>query len=170
MRDMLRTWLMIAFVIPAASADEKTWDALRELEGEWVGEGTGQPGVGSGGFSITYDVQKTILVRRNFAEYPATKDRPAFRHDDLMIMYRTPSGDTRADYWDNERHIIHYSVLNRQNEIILTSDPASGEPRFRFTYVQQERGRLKMKFEIAPPGKPDDFKPYIEAAARRKEK
>ena len=41
-------------------------------------------------------------------------------------------------------------------------------PRFRLTYTRADAARLKLKFEIAPPGKPDQFAPYIEATARRK--
>lgn len=64
------------------------WNAFKFLIGEWVGEGTGAPGEGTGGFSFSYDLQNTVLVRKNFANYPATKDRPAFTHDDLMIVYQ----------------------------------------------------------------------------------
>ena len=94
-----------------AQSGSREWDALRALVGEWAGEGSGAPGQGTGGFSFTEDLAGKVLVRRNRAEYPATKDRPAFVHEDLMVVYRAPgSAQPRADYYDNEGHVIHYGV------------------------------------------------------------
>src|SRR5438132_13192855 len=93
----------------APSQTKNDWEALQYLVGEWVGEGGGSPDEGSGGFSFTSELQGQIVIRKNWAQYPATKDRPAFRHDDLMILYR--QGDrVRAEYFDNERHVIRYAV------------------------------------------------------------
>jgi hypothetical protein len=36
------------------------------------------------------------------------------------------------------------------------------------TYFVTGGGALTLKFEIAPPGKPDSFSTYIEAKAKRK--
>ena len=57
-------------------------DDLRFLIGEWEGTGGGGPGSGKGTFSFALDLQDKAIVRRNQAEYPATADRPAVRHDD----------------------------------------------------------------------------------------
>jgi hypothetical protein len=145
------------------------WDAYRFLLGEWVGEGTGDPGQGNGGFSFSLDLQNTVLVRKNYANYPATKDRPAFSHDDLMIVYQD-KGITRADYFDNEQHVIHYtvSISHDSTSYIFVSDPVASEPRFRLTNKKQGTDSIRITFEIAPPGKPDSFPRYIEAVARRK--
>jgi len=108
-------------------------------------------------------------VRHNFAEYPASKDKPAYRHDDLMVIY--PGGDdkkTRADYWDNEGHVIHYEVEVSSGKLVFVSDPAQAGPRYRLTYVKTGETELKLTFEIAPSADRDSFKTYIEASARRK--
>jgi hypothetical protein len=42
------------------------------------------------------------------------------------------------------------------------------EPRFRLIYAKTSDGTLVQKFEMAPPGKPEAFKTYIESTARRK--
>jgi hypothetical protein len=145
------------------------WDAFRFLMGEWVGEGTGTPGEGAGGFSFTYDLQNTVLVRKNFAEYPATKDRPAFRHEDLMIVYQE-GGRIRAAYYDNEQHVINYSVTvaGDSSSIVFVSDPLPSAPRFRLTNTKAGTDKIGITFELAPPGKPEAFTRYIEAKARRK--
>jgi hypothetical protein len=36
------------------------------------------------------------------------------------------------------------------------------------TYTKVKEGTLKIKFAIAPPGKPQAFSPYIEAVLHRK--
>jgi hypothetical protein len=155
---------------PPVKADD--WHALEYLLGDWTGEGSGDPGQGSGSFSFKPDLQGRVLVRKNRAEYPATKERAAFTHDDLMIVYREPP-DTglRAMYFDNEGHVIHYGVEASPDgaRFVFLSAPEASEPRFRLTYKRVDRGKMKIQFEIAPPGHPDKFATYIEAAARRAE-
>jgi hypothetical protein len=145
------------------------WNAFKFIIGEWVGEGTGAPGEGSGGFSFSYDLQNTVLVRKNFANYPATKGRPAFTHDDVMIVYQE-AGKIRAVYFDNEQHVINYSVTVAadSNSIVFVSDAVPSTPRFRLTNTKSGTDKIAITFEISPPGKPEDFARYIEASARRK--
>lgn len=93
----------ILFITSAAwpSAQQKVkapdWSPWQFLLDEWIGEGGGEPGRGAGGSTFTMELQNTILVRKNLAEYPATADRPAMRHDDLMIIYQE-KGSTLAAY------------------------------------------------------------------------
>jgi hypothetical protein len=145
------------------------WSAFQFLAGEWVGEGSGDPGQGTGGFTFAFDLQNTILVRKNYADYPATKDRPAFSHNDLMIVYR--EGDRfRATYFDNEQHVITYTVsfAKDSSAVIFVSDVMPGAPRFRLTNTRKGTDSVKITFEIAPPGQPETFNRYIDAVARRK--
>ncbi len=146
------------------------WDDWQYYLGEWIGEGTGEPGEGSGGFQFYFDLQNQILIRKNFAEYPATQEKPAYRHDDLMVIYCESDESIRAIYWDNEGHIIHYAVEFSQNKNALTflGDIQPSAPRFRFTYEKTGSDTLHIRFEIAPPGKPEEFATYIEATAHRK--
>jgi hypothetical protein len=156
---------------PAAADSEKNpWNAFRFLIGDWVGEGTGQPGEGEGYFSLKPDLQGKVLIRRNHAGYPARGGRPAVVHDDLMVIYPTEDGKIRADYFDNEGHIIHYVVTASADKQALTflGDAEHGRPRFRLSYTQEKAGSVNIKFEIAPPGKPGEFKTYLEGKVRRK--
>lgn len=140
---------------------------LRFLIGEWQGEdGKGAPGKPTKGeFSLREELGGKILVRRNFAEYPAQGDRPAFRHDDLLTLF-TEGGQLKALYVDNEGHVIHYSVAKAPEGegVVFTSDGPG--PRFRMTNLRKGADLISIRFEIAPPGK--DFATYIEAQARRK--
>ena len=138
------------------------WGPWASLVGSWVAEGqtSGQPGEATaGGFTIEYQLDKRILVRRNFAEYPN------YRHDDLAVM--TPG---HATYWDNEGHVIEYAteVLDEGRTLRWVSEPSAQAPRFRFTYKRLSPDRLGVIFEIAPPGQPDAFKVYTQATVRRK--
>ena len=146
------------------------WDAWEFLLGEWTGEGGGDPGQGTGWFTFSYDLQKTVLVRKNHVEYPATKDRPAFAHDDLTVVYREGGQQMRAIYFDNEGHVINYAVefSKDSSSIIFTSDLNPSAPRFRLTYTKVANGTVGTVFEIAPPGKPEAFSLYVKGVARRK--
>src|SRR5262245_9916089 len=153
------------------SKDGVNWDSLRFLVGEWLGEGSGAPGEATGGFSFNFDLQGKILVRKSRADYQATKDKPAYSHTDLMVIYQEPEGKAaRAIYFDNEGHVIHYgiSLSKDQKSLILVSDVSPSSPRFRFIYGKSTNDRLTFEFDIAPPGKPESFSKYIEGTARRK--
>jgi hypothetical protein len=166
---------MLLTSIPACAED---WGPLEFLVGKWTGAGGGGPGQGGGAFSFTPDLQNTVLVRKSFAEYPPANGKPAFRHDDLMIVYRDQaSHEFRAIYFDSEAHTIEYSVkalLEKPGAggVVFESAPgqaapsvAQAAPRYRMTYTSTGAAAASFKFEIAPPGK--DFTAYIEASLRR---
>lgn len=156
--------LMLALLLGANCVTAEDWGPLQFLVGTWVGEGDGQPGHGSGSFTFAPDLQGRILVRRNFAEYPAAAGKPAFRHEDLMIVHREAGSKSyKAVYYDNEGHVIHYAVRPVEGGVVMIS--AGEGVRYRLTYTRQTGERILTKFEIAPPGK--DFATYVEAIVRR---
>ncbi len=168
---MLRRLLLVGFgllaVMTAEQPKDEPWAPLKFLVGEWIGVGDGQPGQGGGRCTFLPDLQGRVLVRKSYAEYPAAEGRPAFRHDDLMILYRDGGGALRADYFDNEGHVIRYSVRATGDSAEFVSEASADAPRFRLTYVKSGPDELSLKFEIAPPGKPDAFKAYLDAKLRR---
>jgi len=146
-----------------AQSDSR-WAPLKFLIGEWIGEGGGGPGQGSGSFSFLPDQGGKILIRKNRADYPAAKDRAAFSHTDLMIVYRE-EGDSKlhAIYFDMEDHVIHY-------EVEPSADGNSARfvsKSYRLTYTRTGAEKVAIRFEIAAPDQAGGFKTYIEAAARR---
>ncbi len=169
---MLRT-LFILLLLPGILTAQQTittpnWDAWQFLIGTWIGVGSGDPGNGTGGFTFYLDLQNTILIRKNYAKYPATKDRPAFTHNDTMTVYQDGK-TTRANYFDNEGHIINYTVKFSpdSNAVIFLSDSSPASPRFRLTYTKAGINSVNITFDIAQPGKPEEFSKYIEAKAIR---
>ncbi len=149
---------------------ESPWQPWQFLLGDWVGEGGGGPGEGTGTFSFSTDLQGRVLVRRNHSDFPPAQDRPAYAHDDLMVLYQEESKPTRAVYFDSEGHVIRYTARFSadSNAVVFVSDSLPGQPRFRLTYEKKAEGRVTIQFDFAPAGKPDAFVPYIKAAARKK--
>lgn len=171
-------WQLIIFVIflgaqGAAWPQTKpkaNWEAWRFLEGKWVGEGSSELGQGSGYFSFEPDLQRRVWVRRNHSEYPATKDRPTYVHEDLMIVYFDQNaGQTRAFYCDTEQHVIHYTATFSSDgkTVTLLGDRQEHAPRYRLTYVRGEPGHMSVMLEMAPADKPDDFQKVVEGRVHR---
>ena len=164
-------WTLAAVVfgpIPVRAEPAPGLEPLRFLLGDSQAEGGGKPGEASGGFSFAYGVQDRVIVRTNHAEYPATADRPSSRHDDLMVLYATDSGEIRADYYDSEGHVIRYAgSVPSPGELTLVSEPLRGAPRFRLGYKLGPDGVLAGRFEVAPPDRPESFGPYLAWTSRR---
>ena len=107
------------------------------------------------------------MTRTNFASYEARDGKPASRHDDLMVIY-SERGALKGDYFDSEQHVIRYHVEPRgDRHIVFVSDATPSEPRYRLTYTAGADGTLAGQFEIAAPGAPDAFKPYLSWTARK---
>lgn len=145
------------------------WQAWKYLLGQWQGENTGDPGQGTGTFTFSFDLDESILVRNSHTVYPATPERDAFAHDDLLIIYTEYNGEKRGIYFDNEEHVIHYAVKvgDGGNTITLESEPVPSMPQFRFTYIKTGPDTVNGRFEMAPPGKPGEFFIYLEGPAKR---
>src|SRR5260370_25819540 len=170
MKFVFITLFAISSLIAQSAKSESPWATLSFLIGEWTGEGGGQPGQGTGSFSFLPDLDQKILVRKNRSDYPATKDRPAFTHTDLMMVYREPGAvKLRAIYFDTEDHVIHYTVEPSSDgqAVPFIGDASPSNPGFRLTYRKTGADTLSIRFEIAMPAKPDAFSTYIEATPRR---
>ena len=150
----------IAFILALPLAAQDPWKPFDFLMGEWVGEGGGSPGQGSGGFSLNFDLNKTILVRKNFAEYPGQ-----VRHEDLMIVYLEEKRP-RAIYFDTEGHTIRYTVAAANGGLVFESEASEPGPHYRLTYTPSGE-RVKGKFEIRAPGE-TAYKTYLDFAVRRR--
>jgi len=172
----MRKWILpvlvgILIILPLAaqpSAPLPDWKAFQFLMGNWIGEGSGSPGQGSGGFTFALELQGRVLVRHNRTEFPASQGRPANIHDDLLVVYQDKEG-FKAVYWDNEGHVIHYTMsVAADGSLVFVSGKMPGAPRQRLSYRSMSGGGLGIRFEIAPPDKPDEFKVYLDGTARKK--
>jgi len=137
-------------------------DALSFLLGTWVTARGDQPGVPYGSATFARDLLDRVIVRRSFADIEPVGDGPTLHHADLMVIHADASGTIQADFYDNEGHVIRYSVTVPAPGIAsFVSEAAPGAPCYRLTYRLGDNGRLAGRFEIAPPGKPEEFAPYL---------
>ena len=171
---MKKTILILCFLLFCQTALSQrpapNVDSLKLLVGKWVGEGTSEVGAGAGFATFESSLKDKVLVRKNHADYPATKDRPAVTHDDLMIIYAdTASRQLRGFYTDSEGNTINYiiSVSNDGKSIVFLSDPRDAGPRYRLTYVMTQSDRMTLTFEVASADKPDQFKKFIEGRIQK---
>jgi hypothetical protein len=164
--------ILCAALAPAQqSSANLDWSSLKFLTGKWVGEGTAETGqAGAGYCSFEPGLQGKVLVRKNHSEYPATNGRPAIVHDDLMIIYPDNARWLlRAFYTDNEGHVIHYTITASSDgkSAVFLGDAEAGVPRYRLTYTLNQPDHITVAFEMAPPGKPDEFQKFIEGKLRK---
>ncbi len=166
-------FVLLLFACPPIWAQQKPaadWAAWQFLQGKWIGEGSAEVGQGSGYFTFEPDLQKKVWVRRNYAEYAATTDRPKYVHEDLMIVYFDKiTNATRAFYCDNEGHVINYTATFSDDgrALIFLSDRQEGGPRFKLTYIRDAPGHMSVKLEMAQPDKPDDFQKIVEGKVHK---
>ena len=138
------------------------------LIGEWVGTGGGSiSGKGAGSSIFKFDLDTNLIIRENYAQYPAQNDNPAYTHKDLMIIYYQ-SSKPKAVYFDNEKHVINYNIELADNKIIFTSEEVKGIPQFRLTYERDGDNKMKLYFDIAPPNAPGKFGSYLTAEMQKK--
>lgn len=170
---VLGVLLCLMFGTIASLGQTQTWEkaapnpfaALQFLLGEW--EALSKPGE-SGWTTFTREAQGRVIMRRNHADYVAANGRPASTHDDLMVIYQDGTV-LRADYFDNEGHIIRYTVQSSADgRVTFVSEALANAPRYRLSYAKLLNGNVSGKFEIAPPGKPEAFTQYLVWEAKRK--
>ncbi len=171
-RATLFALTLVPFLSLQAQQPQPTneWKDFDFLIGEWTWVGGGQPGQGKGMSTFRPEMNGTVLVRKTHLDYPATKERAAFAHDDLIYVYHDPQdASLRAIFFDGEGHVIRYAatVTSGGNSIEFLSDAAPGGTRCRMTYARTDADSVTEKFEIAPPGKPNDFATYVEFIAKR---
>jgi hypothetical protein len=148
----------------APAAGQTNWQGLGWLEGQWTASGGGAQAA-IGGFSFSREAGGRVLMRRNFADYPAQNGQPASRHEDLMVVERGEGG-LRATYWDDEGHTIHYAVTTPSDGAVMFLSTDTAGPHYRLSYKRTVTG-LEGRFEIAPADKAANFQTYLSWTARR---
>lgn len=171
MRALAGFFFVIGVVLPAVAVQAdipKELEPLSFMLGEWDAVGTGAPGEALGGTEFDLALQGRVIVRKNYAEYPASSGGPTSRHDDLMVIFVGNDKSVQADYYDSEGHVIHYTVtVVSPGKLSFVSEVETGAPRFRLTYSLDPEGLLAGEFEVAPPNQPEAFAPYLTWKSRR---
>ena len=144
------------------------WKKWQYMMGEWQGEGSGQPGEGAGMFTLKPKLDGNILERKGRTSITATDTHPALLHEDVMIIYKNGDGiPSKAVYFDNEKHVINYEIAYADDKIVLTSEANPSMPRFRLIYEKLGDKGLNIRFEMAMPNAPNEFKMDLEGKNRK---
>jgi hypothetical protein len=165
--------LLVAIIALCGDSSAQTpaaLDSLNVLIGKWVGEGTSEVGAGGGYFTFEKSLNGRVLIRKNRADYPATKDRPAVTHEDLMVVYPDSAArQLRGFYTDSEGNTINYliTVSADRKTITFLSDGRDPGPRYRLTYLLTTPDNITLTFEIATADKPDQFRKIIEGKVHK---
>ncbi len=165
---LLQVAAILVFVQPLNAAEGPGIDSLRFLLGTWRARGVGAPGEATGSAEFTQGLSGHVIFRKSFAEYPPKAGKPAYRHDDFMVIYADADSSVRADYFDNEGHVIRYAVRSPAPGSAEFLSPATQSgPGYRLTYTLGASGNLDGKFEVAPPGGAGRFTTYLEWSSER---
>ena len=148
---LVATWLSLFLSqAPPQNSPVPPYSGLLFLLGTW--DAVPDPVNGTGSCTFRLDLQNRVMVRTNHADTPAANERPATKHDDFMMIYR--DGDVvRADYWDNEDHIIRYTATApRTNTAVFLAPSTATSPGYRLTYTSTDGVTINGTFEFAAPG------------------
>jgi outer membrane lipoprotein-sorting protein len=163
---LLLAAVLLSLVTFCQAQQNQKWEKWGWLLGAWKGEGSGKPGQGYGSFAFSFDLNNQVIVRRNHTEFPDVQGKPVTAHDDLMIVYYDPAGGAaKAIYFDNEGHVINYTVSFIDKSIVLTSEKTGNTPAFRLTYTPLEKGDVDIVFDMSQDG--TTFVTYLEGKSKR---
>lgn len=152
------TSILVAFQ-PQPATPLPDWKPFHFLLGTW----DAKPDPQSGGTVFELGLQGRILIRRNFSLTGGS------RHDDLMIIrFDDEKKAFRADYIDNEGHLIHYRIVTSvAGQLTFLSSSGPEAPTYRLTYKTVTSDVIDGSFDIAPPGKPNALKSYLSWTMQR---
>jgi len=147
------------------------WERLQFLLGDWVNPLSGQPGQGvSGESTFEYRLDRKIMLRTSRAEFqPRPGEDQGLVHTDLLIIHQQPGFEgLKAIYFDNEGHVIHYSLIINEEpgSVTFESQETASSPRARLTYTSHLDGSLHTEFLVASPG--GQLLSHVKGTLRRK--
>ena len=174
MKGMIVVAALSAFALSqndqAISASADPWSALAFLEGTWDAHAqAGSAGAQSSGtYTFSPDLKHHVLVRRSDSaacKGPANYD---CEHSDVLYVYQEAENQPlRAIYFDNEGHVIHYSVSTLDSRTaVFISDASSSTPQFRLLYELKD-SVMWGKFQMRMPGQAE-WKSYLEWSGAKK--
>ena len=144
---------------------------LQYLVGKWnVTYRSGDPGTATDGEETwCFEAAGAVLARRSWCEFPETPKRPAFRHEDLLVIYADAESKLQGVFWDNEGHVHfyrHVQVADGGDGIRLVTDAATPGPRQALEYRFLPPDGSSAVFRLLLPGAAD-FKTYLQWESRR---
>ena len=154
----------------ALSAPADPWKALAFLEGTWGAHAqAGSAGAQSNGtYTFKPELKNHVLVRRS--DSAACKGPADFdcEHSDVLYVYQEAENQPlMAMYFDNEGHVIHYTVSTPDSSTaIFISDASPSRPQFRLVYELKD-SVMRGKFQMRMPGQAE-WRSYLEWSGAKK--
>lgn len=156
--------LISALAAGAQSVSTKDpFQPLAFLEGTWGAKTNGTSGVNSSGkYSFSLELKNHVMARHTVSsESCKGPDSYDCEHSDLLYIYPEGGGALHAIYFDNEGHVIKYSVSTPSpTTAVFLSDGSLPGPQFRLVYERKANVMLG-KFQIRMPGQ-TEWTPYLE--------
>ena len=151
--------LLFTTNLVAQKTDDPAWAKWKFLVGEWAGEFNGQPGVQSTIFSFEPDLNKQIITGEVRIAPMDTGIGSGRIRKDLLIIYNNMDAKlAKAIYFDNTGRVIDYYIsFNDDSSVVFTSPAINDQPRYRITYYNKAKDRIRIKSESSPQGQPNAF-------------
>jgi hypothetical protein len=153
-----------------SAAAPDSFKALSFLEQDWEANTNGHGGVDSvGTYTFRRELGGHVLARRSTSDAackgPATFD---CEHSDVLYVYEEmPGQPLKAIYFDNEGHVLHYSVTTpTATSAVFLTDASQPGPAFRLSYELKD-GTMFGKFQSRMPGQ-TEWKSYLEWSGKKK--
>lgn len=145
--------------------------SLGFLEGTWEAKTMGGGSAGataSGTYTFIQELGGHVLARHSSATGCKAPSDFNCEHRDLLYVYReTPGQLLKAISFDDEGHVIHYSVSTpASTTAIFISDPTAAGPQFRLAY-ELNGSVMSGKFQMRMPGA-KEWMSYLEWSGARK--
>lgn len=143
--------------------------SLAFLEGTWDANVQNNTAIElAGRYTFNRELDGHIFARHATND-PGCKAPANFdcSHSDLLYVFQdVPGSPLKADYFDNEGHVIHYEVSTpTPTSVVFLSAPGPG-PQFRLSY--ERVGQVMTgKFQMHMPGQ-GDWRTYLEWSGSRK--
>ena len=165
MKSFIRLFGILFAISIAGQARAQQADPFQPLafmEGTWqakTGDGSAAKVIGT--YTFATELKGHVLARHSVTAGctgPKTFD---CEHGDLLYIFAdAPGQPLKAIYFDNEGHVIHYSLSTPDAmTAVFLSDPGPG-PKFRLSY-RLDHGVMSGKFQMQMPGS-NDWKSYLE--------
>ena len=148
------------------------WDRLKYLEGAWLGEGTGVPGVQTQERNYEFVLQDQYLWGKTRAVFPRQASNPRGElHEDWEIFsYDKKRKKLVMRQFNAEGYMLRYvldTVSDDRKEMVFISEQLENCPEIqaRITYQFRSPNEFHETFEIAKGG--NAFRPILDLTLKR---
>ena len=154
---------------PTTATTADAYKSLAFLEGTWETNVQSNAAIKlAGRYSFNRELDGHLLACRATND-PGCKAPTNFdcSHSDLLYIFQeVPGSALKADYFDNEGHVIHYEVSTpTPTSAVFLSAPGPG-PQFRLSYELSGQ-TMTGRFQMHMPGQ-GDWRTYLEWSGNRK--